>query len=92
MNALSPKATFLTNKEAANAWQDIVASPLFAKAAEAARLHYAMNIGGPDTMGQSLTLVGPKLEGAKGVLNELIAIGRLSKPNVLSGDDNLEPI
>lgn len=93
MSPLSPKATFLSDAKQAGAWQDIVSNPLFKKAVEAAMLSYTLRITGDiKSEGIALQLVGKKIEGAKGVLEELATIGKLVKPDITEGSDELEPI
>lgn len=89
---LSPKASFLADSKAAGEWQDVVASPLFTKAAEAALLQYAVGLGGTGMDGPTLAIVGMKLEGAKGMLDALMTLGKLTKPDIDVSNDNLTPI
>lgn len=90
---MSPKASFLADAKQADQWQDIVANPLFKRAVEAAMLNYTLRIAA-DMKGEgiALQLVGKKIEGAVGVLSELATIGKLVKPDITEGSDELEPI
>ena len=90
---MSPKATFLADAKQAGAWQDIVANPLFKRAVEAAMLNYTLRIVSDiKSEGIALSVVGKKIEGAKGVLEELALIGKLVKPDVAEESDQLTQV
>ena len=90
---MSPKATFLADAKQAGVWQDIVANPLFKRAVEAAMLNYTLRIVSDiKSEGIALSVVGKKIEGAKGVLEELALIGKLVKPDVAEESDQLTQV
>lgn len=91
-NIITPKGSFLADAKRAGAHQDIVASPQFRQAIEIALLSYTLKQGGPSADAQQLVTVGLRLEGARGVLEELMNLGH---PDVLKSNfptQELDPI
>lgn len=90
--SITPKGSFLSDSKRAGAHQDVVAAPQFRQAVEIALLSYALKLGGASADAQSLVTVGLRLEGARGVLEELMNLGNPDVPKAAPQTQELDPI
>jgi hypothetical protein len=84
INAITPKAQFLADSKRADAHIEVVMSPAFKIAVEAALLEYIFRQTDHPATVQDLGYVGVKIRGARefiGVLLNLGEQGQLAAPN-----------
>lgn len=89
---ISPKSDFNDDPKRADRHQEIVLSPEFKHAMQVALLSYTMRLTDPRSEPIVLGQAGLKIEGAKGVLEELINLGKISKLPSEPSSDELDPL
>lgn len=92
MNLLTPKLTWLSDKPTASAHGDLMASPMFKRACEAAMLTYQQSLlPSDDSNPQLLAGVTLRLAGAQGFLRTLLNLSEPAMPETTPSPTGLVP-
>ena len=88
MSPLDPR-TVLSNRKALDAHADLMASPQFRAHALAAFVDYSNTVLAGDLVAPATAAL--KLQGARGYLDRLLALGEPERPVVRTADSGLTP-